>query len=172
MNNQSLSRSLAALTAVLTATACAPESEKSAWDYLATSPSSVTPYQQGKRDLAAGNYGLALEHFNAAVMQNPSSAPAWNGQAIALAKLDRDDEATAAFEKAMAIDANAPVTLSNYANFLERRGYHVKATTLLAKMDPAASAPGTAAAPAAVPATKTPGIVVWPGFSSALGSAT
>lgn len=132
---------LAALAAVLTASACAPISERTAEDYLAASPAAVSDYQRGKRDLSAGNYGLALARFDAALERDPGNIAARNGQAITLAKLDRDDDAVAAFEQALKLDTRSPVTIDNYANYLERHGNHAKAKILLALLNPPGAAP-------------------------------
>lgn len=148
-----LRTSLAALAAVLTASACAPISERSVEDYLTASPAAVSDYQRGKLDLGAGNYGLALDRFTNAVQLNPDNVAALNGQAISLAKLDRDEDAAATFERALKIDGTSAVTLGNYATFLEHHGDHAGAVALLAKLDPpttpvAAAPPAQAAASA------------------------
>lgn len=142
---------LAALAAALAASACTPVPERAAQDYLSASRS-VTDYQRGKQDLAAGNYGLALLSFTAAVRRDPGDIAARNGQAIALARLDRDDEAAAAFEQALQLDGRSSVTINNYANFLERHGGHARAVILLARRD----APTNAIAPAAAATTPVP----------------
>jgi tetratricopeptide (TPR) repeat protein len=127
---------LAALAAVLIASACAPTPERTVQDYLAATRAAVSDYQRGKHDLSAGNYGLALARFSDAVRRDPADVAARNGQAIALAKLGRDEDAVAAFEQALNLDARSPVTLGNYANFLEHRGNHAKAAALVATLNP------------------------------------
>ena len=115
-------RSFAALAAVLSASACAPMPEQDARDFLRDSSAAVSDYQRGKRDLEAGNYGLALDHFAVAVERDPDNIAALNGKAIALAKLDRDDEAQATFDQALQRDETSAVTRSNYAIFANRHG--------------------------------------------------
>jgi tetratricopeptide (TPR) repeat protein len=120
-------QTFAAFAAVLTASACAPLPERSAFDFLSASPAALTDYQRGKRDLEAGNFGLALEHFTAAIDRDPNNVAAINGKAIALAKLDRETDAKAAFEQALAIDHTSALTRGNYAIFQARHDEPVKA---------------------------------------------
>jgi tetratricopeptide (TPR) repeat protein len=156
-------RASAVLAALLSTTACTTVSAPDATDYLAASPASVSDYQRGKQDLADGNYGLALTHFSDAIKRDPRNIAALNGQAITLAKLDRPDDAETAFERALAVDGQSPMTRGNYAVFLDRHGDHDRALALLDKpsvvptmappADPPAAVPAAALAPKATVAT-------------------
>jgi len=79
-------------------------------------------YERGKRELAAGEYGLAVESFSAEVARDPNSIRALNGEAIAYAKLGRADVAKQLFETALTIDRDSPETLSNLAYLHLKQG--------------------------------------------------
>jgi tetratricopeptide (TPR) repeat protein len=76
---------------------------------------SSSDYDRGKRELAAGDYGLAIEAFAAEVARDPKSIRALNGEAIAYDKLGRSDVAERFFQAALAVDQNSPETLNNLA---------------------------------------------------------
>jgi len=79
-------------------------------------------YERGKRQLAAGEYGLAVESFAAEVAHNPNSVRALNGEAIAYAKLGRAEVAKQLFETALAVDQDSPETLNNLAYLHLKQG--------------------------------------------------
>ena len=82
----------------------------------------LAPYEDGRRHLAAGRYGLAIERFGQALGTDRRSLDALNGLAIAYTRLGRFDIAQAYFERALRIDAfNAP-TLNNYGRALVEQG--------------------------------------------------
>jgi len=82
----------------------------------------LAPYEDGRRHLAAGRYGLAIERFGQALGTDRRSVDAMNGLAIAYTRLGRFDIAQAYFERALRIDAfNAP-TLNNYGRALIEHG--------------------------------------------------
>ena len=71
------------------------------------------PYAQGKQDLAAGQYGRAVEQFMAAYRRNPYDAAVLNALGITYEQLGRRDLARRYLERALAIDPVSPVTLNN-----------------------------------------------------------
>jgi len=81
-----------------------------------------TDYERGKRQLAAGEYGLAAESFAAEVARNPNSVRALNGEAIAYAKLGKAEVAKQLFETALAVDRDSPETLNNLAYLHLKQG--------------------------------------------------
>jgi len=82
----------------------------------------LAAYQLGKVNLAQGFYGLAEKNFTQAISKNPNSINALNGLAVAQAKLGYKDRALGTFEKALALDPNSPITLTNMAYFHLRQG--------------------------------------------------
>lgn len=74
-----------------------------------------TPYEKGKRELQLGNFGLAVEAFQAELRTKPDSIPALNGLAVAYARLGRADAAQQYFDRATALDPRSPITLNNLA---------------------------------------------------------
>jgi len=82
----------------------------------------LAPYEDGRRHLAAGRYGLAIERFGQALGTDRRSVDAMNGLAIAYARLGRFDIAQAYFERALRIDAFHAPTLNNYGRALIDQG--------------------------------------------------
>jgi tetratricopeptide (TPR) repeat protein len=82
----------------------------------------VAPYDDGKRHLAAGRYGVAIERFNQALASDRGSLDALNGLAIAYTRLGRFDVGQAYFERALEIDAFSAATLNNYGRALIEQG--------------------------------------------------
>lgn len=76
---------------------------------------------QGRDQFATGNYGLAVDSFNAAVTMDPQSVRALNGLAASYDKLGRFDLAERYYSTALALDPNSPVTLNNagYSQLLQ-----------------------------------------------------
>jgi hypothetical protein len=72
-------------------------------------------YEHGKRYLEIGDYGLAIDAFNAEVSRNPKSIQALNGLAIAFERLGRVEIAENYFRKALELDNNNSLTLNNFA---------------------------------------------------------
>jgi LytR cell envelope-related transcriptional attenuator len=72
-------------------------------------------YDRGKHYLEVGDYGLAIESFDADLAKNPNSVRSLNGEAIAYDRIGRSDVAERLFAKALAVDATSPDTLSNLA---------------------------------------------------------
>ena len=77
---------------------------------------------QGREHFAVGNYGIALDSFNAAVNLDPQSIRALNGLAASYDKLGRFDLAQRYYSNALALDPNSSVTLNNagYSQLLQR----------------------------------------------------
>lgn len=85
---------------------------------------------QGRANFAVGNYGIAVDTFNAAMTLDPKSVRALNGLAASYDKLGRFDLAERYYSDALALDPNSPVTLNNagYSQLLQ--GNLEKALTL------------------------------------------
>ena len=79
-------------------------------------------YDQGKAQLAAGRYGLAVAAFRRALGDQPNSVPLLNALAIAYAQLGRDDLALRYFERALEQDVRGPETLNNVGYWALQRG--------------------------------------------------
>ncbi|MCE3249460.1 MAG: hypothetical protein K0R41_3285 [Geminicoccaceae bacterium] len=82
----------------------------------------LAPYEDGKRHLAAGRYGLAVERFGQVLARDRRSLDALNGLAIGYARLGRFDVAQAYFERALEVDAFDVPTLNNYGRALVEQG--------------------------------------------------
>lgn len=80
------------------------------------------PYEDGRRHLIAGRYGLAIERFGQALGTDRRSLDALNGLAIAYAQVGRFDIAQVYFERALEIDAFSAPTLNNYGRALLEQG--------------------------------------------------
>lgn len=76
---------------------------------------------QGREHFTLGNYGIAVDSFNAAVTLDPRSIRALNGLAASYDKLGRFDLAQRYYSNAIALDPNSPVTLNNagYSQLLQ-----------------------------------------------------
>lgn len=76
---------------------------------------------QGRENFAAGNYGIAVDSFHAAVTLDPQSVRALNGLAASYDKLGRFDLAERYYASALDIDPESPVTLNNlgYSQLLQ-----------------------------------------------------
>lgn len=82
----------------------------------------AAPYEDGKRHLAAGRYGLAVERFRQVLAGDRRSLDALNGLAIGYTRLGRFDVAQAFFERALEVDAFDVATLNNYGRALVEQG--------------------------------------------------
>ena len=76
---------------------------------------------QGRENFAVGNYGIAVDSFNAAVTLDPQSIRALNGLAASYDQLGRFDLATRYYADALDIDPNSSITLNNagYSQLLQ-----------------------------------------------------
>jgi tetratricopeptide (TPR) repeat protein len=82
----------------------------------------VDPYEDGRRNLAAGRYEVAIERFGQVLANDRTSLDALNGLAIAYAGLGRFEIAQSYFERALQVDATNAVTLNNYGWSLIEQG--------------------------------------------------
>ena len=80
------------------------------------------PYEDGRRNLAAGRYEVAIERFGQVLANDRRSLDALNGLAIAHAGLGRFDIAQSYFERALQVDATDAATLNNYGWLLIEQG--------------------------------------------------
>lgn len=97
-------------------------------------PTSVEPYySDGKRQLAAGNYGLAIDRLRRAVRADPQAIDALNALAIAYDKVRRPDLARRYFETALGLAPDSDVLLNNLGYSLLVQGETGAARPLLAR---------------------------------------
>ena len=82
----------------------------------------MDPYDDGKRQLAAGRYDLAAQRFAQALADDRRSLDALNGLAIAYTRLGRFEVAQAYFERALQADPTSASTLNNYGWSLIEQG--------------------------------------------------
>lgn len=85
--------------------------------------------QRGRAQLDAGLDALAIESFRAELRQNPDSADAFNGLAVAYGRIGRDDLAQRYFETALAKD---PANVRAQTNLAKLTGGEVPAVQLAA----------------------------------------
>ncbi len=95
----------------------------------------------GTRAYKAGNYELALQHFDTGLTLDPAYAPNMHNKGLALKKLGRMDESMAALK--MAADSNDSKT-SRAADKAIRGYYHSEASKLVAKDNASSSDAQTA----------------------------
>ena len=82
----------------------------------------------------AGNYDKAIAAANNAARINPRYARAWSYMGMAFKELNRNEEALAAFERALEIDpADYPWTLNNHAELLIQAGRYQEAVAIANK---------------------------------------
>jgi tetratricopeptide (TPR) repeat protein len=97
-------------------------------------------YALAKRQLTLGNFALAIDGFRKAIRQNPQSADAHNGLAVAYDRIGRHDLSRESYEQALALSPNDSAILANLARSLAAAGKKVESVAVAAK--PAASSPG------------------------------
>lgn len=96
-------------------------------------------YERGRGHFRAGKYGLALEAFEAELVQRPQSVMALNGIAAVYDKLGRYDLAVSYYYRALQIDPDSARTLSNlgYSFLLQERADAARGVLeLAASLDP------------------------------------
>lgn len=81
----------------------------------------------GRRQLAEGRTGLAVESFQRALAAGEPVAPAVNGLGVAFAKLGRDDLAKRFFEEALAADPGNSRYADNLARLMRSPAYASRA---------------------------------------------
>lgn len=132
-------RILSMVTAALLASACTlPELSGSHIQVRsATSSGPATgedAYAAAKRQLALGNLGLAVDGFRKAVRENPNSADALNGLAVAYDRMGRFDLSRQAFEEALALAPSDRAIMHNLERSLLAQGRHAEAAQLAREM--------------------------------------
>ena len=85
----------------------------------------------GKKQYAAGNFGLAERYFRRAAEQHPRDAEAWVGLAAAYDRLRRFDLADRAYDQALAIIGPTAELLNNRGYSYMLRGDYARARTSL-----------------------------------------
>lgn len=113
-----------------------------------------TAYSLGKRQLALGNLGLAIDAFRKAVREEPESADALNGLAVAYDRIGRFDLSRQAYEQALALAPDDRAIRHNLQTSLIRQGLHEQATRLAAETGAAPPVVVAQAAPATSPAPR------------------
>ena len=83
----------------------------------------LSAYERGKFHFNAGQFGLAVNHFQSAVRREPSSIEALNGLAASYDRLGRYDLSARYYERALAADPESTQTLNNigYSYLLQER---------------------------------------------------
>ncbi len=83
----------------------------------------LSAYQRGKLHFNAGQFGLAVNHFQSAVRREPGSIEALNGLAASYDRLGRYDISARYYERALAADPESTQTLNNigYSYLLQER---------------------------------------------------
>ncbi len=90
-------------------------------DDYATALANKPPYQRGTVHFAAGSFGLALQAFQLALIDNQNSVAALNGLAAAYDRLGRYDLAKPYYGRALALKPQSVQTLNNigYSSLLQ-----------------------------------------------------
>jgi hypothetical protein len=109
---------LASCASVLVAGCAAHQQFAPEYRLSSTAPAEVTGasmMQRGRAQLDAGLDALAIESFRGEIRQNPESADAYNGLAVAYGRIGRNDLAQRYFETALAKDPSNAKAQSNLA---------------------------------------------------------
>ncbi len=94
----------------------------------------------GRQDIAAGNSGLAEQHFREAVEKNRNDGSAWVGLAAAYDNLKRFDLADRAYAQAIKLQGETPALMNNIGYSYYLRGDRRRALAQLRRaaiLDPA-----------------------------------
>lgn len=128
----------AGMAALMASSCSSPELSRSEIQVRsATSPGLAVgedAYVAAKRQLALGNMGLAIDGFRKAVRENPSSADALNGLAVAYDRIGRFDLSREAFEQALALAPSDRAIMHNLERSLTAQGRHAEAGRLAREM--------------------------------------
>lgn len=89
------------------------------------------PYEQGKAHLRHGRYGLALEEFRRALMQEGREVHILNATAIVYDELGRFDLSGRYYRAALALEPGSAATLNNLGRSLLRQGRIERALAVL-----------------------------------------
>jgi Flp pilus assembly protein TadD len=119
------------------------EAGENADQLLVMQPNNYEALLESARDRIAQNHGFyAIDPAQRAAALQPHDWRPVSLQAIALEQSERDSEALAAHQKALALAPNNPATLSNLGMYFATHGDRAQAETLLRR---AADAPGAGA---------------------------
>jgi Flp pilus assembly protein TadD len=119
------------------------EAGEAADQLLVIQPTNLEAMLESARDKVENNQGFyAIDIAQRAAAQAPRDWRPVGLLAIALEQSDRDDEALAAYEKALGLAPDNPAPLSNLGMYYAGHGDTARAETLLRK---AAAAPGASA---------------------------
>lgn len=124
---------LAGLSCLL-ASACTPTAydfRPASHGFDATSSGVPDAYDDGKRQLANGRAGLAIERFRQALAEDRGSINALNGLAVAYAKLGRTQLAETYLQRALDLRHDDVATLNNYGRLLIEQGRSQEAREML-----------------------------------------
>ena len=86
-------------------------------------PIDMSAYERGKSHFGAGQFGLAVKHFQSAVDHDPASVEALNGLAASYDRLGRYDLSARYYERALSADPASSQTLNNigYSYIMQER---------------------------------------------------
>jgi hypothetical protein len=87
------------------------------------SAASSGAHELGVVHFQAGNFGLAIQHFQTATTRDPRSVESWNGLAAGYDKVGRFDLAERYYKRALVIEPQSAQTLNNlgYSYWLQTR---------------------------------------------------
>ncbi len=87
------------------------------------SAASTGAHELGVIHFQAGNFGLAIQHFQTATARDPRSVESWNGLAAGYDKVGRFDLAERYYKRALVIEPQSAQTLNNlgYSYWLQTR---------------------------------------------------
>lgn len=88
-------------------------------------------FAQAQADLQVERYDQALTELNALLDRAPSVAQLWSAKGTALAKLQKPDEAKAAFDRALTLDEKDTTIYGAYASALTEAGQTDQAKAVL-----------------------------------------
>ena len=77
---------------------------------------------KGNSYFSKRKYIQAIDYFDISIRIDAQNSIAWNNKGLALAKLDKIDEALACYEKALEITPDDHVFLINKGNILYKKG--------------------------------------------------
>jgi hypothetical protein len=124
-------------------------------DGPSSTPDSGTATAAGRKALAAGEPGAAVESFQSALGLGEPIGPAANGLAVAYAELGRADLARRFFEQALSVDPANAQYAANLARLddSERQLAAQSAAAIAAPVSPPAAPAQVASAPSAQPSS-------------------
>jgi tetratricopeptide (TPR) repeat protein len=118
---------------VLSLGACAPLLDGIALDLFEDSETApaVSNYEKGKAEFVGGHMGLAVLHFQAALVEHPESVEALNGLGAACDQLGRFDLSARAYTRALDLAPDNVQTLNNLGYSYLLQGRHDLAVAYL-----------------------------------------